>query len=535
MAYLFKSGVAITLSALCVGCTTPYVQSQVAERAAEAKVTLAEEKRSAPSAREDDGLHIRGIPVEYVAPPRGAVTLSVTDQPLIAVISSIAEDANYSAALASGVDARTPISVNLRGMPQLAAIREICFSAGLVAITDRAARTITVAKEGTYTYKLPALVVQALQSRIAMTGGALQSGTTSPGTGSQTTGATGTGSTQGAGAGSAGSGSSSSTSGSSAGSGTMTVSGGSDPNPRQLAEFLRRISGADVEILADQNLVMGRGNAHQLRRLQRFLETMSREALAQVEIEVSIIDVAVSSDIETGIDWSRAIGPNSIFGSATGAISFAAGNTTAGDGGRVAVTGRSIDAVVRALERVTSVREVVRTRVVTHSNQPTIFRNVLRRPFVPSAQTTVTPGQGNVVQSSAAVEYFTEGVIMSVRPSVLDSTRTSIMLMPVISNVTNVQTFNVGKDITLTAPVQPVQDAALNVIGQHNKTLVIAGLRTVIEGDTATGVPGLVRVPGVNWLAGGKNDRASARDLIMLVHSYIVPGPDLDVVVGEAL
>lgn len=519
------------------GCAHEYVTRQLDSRADDAKRSVLNDRTARPTVLESDGLHIRGIPVEYVPPPKGTITLSVNEQPVMQVLASLAEGMNYSTSFATGVDARAPISVSLRGMEQLAALREIAFAAGLVAVVNKASRTVTLAREATYTYRLPGQAIQALQSRYQMSSGGIQgpsSGANGSSTGASGTGSQGGASSSGAYANPSGT-QANSASGSGGNSGAMFISGNFDTHPRQIADFLRTVSGAEVALLQDQGLLMGRGNATQLRRLQQFVETLSRDALTQVEVELSLVDVAVNTDVETGIDWQRVIGPNLAFGSANGSVSVSGGNAAALEGGRIAVTTRSIDAIVRALERTTSVQEVVRPRLTTHNNVATIYRDVTRRPFVPSVQTTVTPGQGNVVQNSATVEYFSEGVSFSMRPSVLDHGRASLMLLPVVSNVTNVQTFQVSKDIALNAPIQPTQDAALSVIGQHGKTLVIAGLRSHRAGDSTSGVPVASRIPGINWLAGGRSDRAAARELVMLVHTRIIPGPELDVVIGEAL
>jgi type II secretory pathway component GspD/PulD (secretin) len=139
------------------------------------------------------------------------------------------------------------------------------------------------------------------------------------------------------------------------------------------------------------------------------------------------------------------------------------------------------------------------------------------------------------VQTSATVEYFQDGVEFTLQPDVIDSHRVSLTLRPTLQNVRDVVEFKVARDITLSAPRQPLEQALVNVIGEHNKTLVIAGLRSTRRADSATGVPGAARVAGLNWLTGGTTDRQQARDLVMLVHTRIIPAPTIALIVGESL
>jgi MSHA biogenesis protein MshL len=531
MTFMFRpysTGKALRLTAALLvmgfvlsGCTSTYTQGTTQSLAARARTTVLEDRAPTPTNLEDDGIHIRAIPIDYTPPPRGSVTLALSEQPVLQVISSLAGHAGYSTAFAPGVDPRTPISVSFKGLEPIAAIREAAFAGGLVAIVDRNARSVTLAREAVFTYRLPAKTIRAFNLRYSMSIGGQGGTSTAAG-----------GSTQA----SAQSGSSSAGVAATASSGTTQFAqSGGEFSPARLLEFLRVSTGTELTMLSDHGFMTARGNAQQLRRLSQFLDAYVRDTLTQVEVELSMVDVAVSSEIETGIDWKRVIGPHGLFGSATGSVSLAGGSTAGLEGGRVAVTTGSIDSIIKALERVTHVQEIVRPRFFTENHKPAIYQSLERRPFVPSAQTTVTPGVGNVIQTSASVEYFQDGMEFSMQPDVIDAHRVSLTLKPTLQNVRDVVEFKVSRDITLSAPRQPLEQALLNVIGQHNKTLVIAGLRSQRRADNATGVPGVTRVPGLNWLTGGTHDRSTSRDLIMLVHTRIIPAPDVDLVVSEAL
>jgi type II secretory pathway component GspD/PulD (secretin) len=525
------AGVLVACSALLTGCATRFTESTATTTALAARQSLQTERRAAPTHREDDGVHVRAIPVEYVPPAIGAVTLALVEQPLAQVIAALAAQAGFAAAFAPHVDARLPVSLNVKNLDPIAALREAAFAAGLVAVVDRTARTVTLAREGLMTFRVPAKAIRAFNLRYSMASGMGASASGSGGTGATSAGG---GTSAGAITSSASQGAGGSSSGSGLGTTQVSQTGG-EFNPARLIDFLRTSSGADIAVLPDHGFLTGRGNATQLRRLNQLLEVFVRDALTQVEVELSMIDVAVASDIETGIDWNRIIGPGGIWSSASGTLSLAGGSTAGLEGGRVAVTTGSINAVIKALERVTQVEEIVRPRFVTENHRPAVYQSLERRPFVPSAQTTVTPGVGNVVQTSATVEYFQDGVEFTLQPDVIDSHRVSLTLRPTLQNVRDVVEFKVARDITLSAPRQPLEQALVNVIGEHNKTLVIAGLRSTRRADSATGVPGAARVAGLNWLTGGTTDRQQARDLVMLVHTRIIPAPTIALIVGESL
>ena len=497
------------------GCAT--MQRHVADVAARSNKSASDitgERQSAVTARSDDGVHIAATAVEYTPPPSGMVTLRASDLPLSAAIGGIAQSSGLSVTYQLGVDPSRPVSIDLRDVDPHAAIREVAYAAGFVAVFDRP-KSVTIAREATLTFRVPSRVMKTMQSRYTISNG-LQP--TAPAPGPQ-----------------AGAGNAAAAVGNT-GTSNVSLSGSSMQDAISLKMFLQAFSGVEASVLTEEGIVAARGNAVQLRRLHGFLDQYVRESLAQVEVELSVIEVTLTSEFSSGIDWKRVIPADSLLGAAMGEVRFRAGPDFATDAFSVRSTSRSIESVVRALEQFTTIHELTRPRVVTMNHAQTLYRASIQKPYLPTASANVTSGgSATTVQSSASVSYSEDGITFAVQAHVLDPHRVELTLVPVLTSTQRIDTFQISRDVTLSAPVQPRQDAHLQVLAEHGKTMVVGGLRASSGVNRVSGIPGAVRVPGLNLIVGGHDDSANAREIVLLLHTRIVAGPRVSTLIGESV
>ena len=485
----------------------------VAARSSKSTSEIADERQGAATARSDDGVHIAATAVEYTPPPSGVVTFRGSDLPLSAAIGGIAQSAGLSVTYQLGVDASRPVSIDLRDMDPRAAIREIAYAAGFVAVFDRP-KGATIAREATLTFRVPSRVMRTMQTRYTISNG---SQSAAPALGAQNVSAN------------------SVSAGPNIGASNVSLSGSSVQDASALKVFLQAFSGVEASVLMEEGIVAARGNAVQLRRLHGFLDQYVRESLAQVEVELSVIEVALASEFSSGIDWKRIIPADSLLGSALGEVRFRAGPDFAADAFSVRSTSRSIESVVRALEQFTTIHELTRPRVVAMNHAQTLYRASVQKPYLPTASANVTSGgSATTVQSSATLSYSEDGITFAVQAHVIDPHRVELTLVPVLTSTQRIDRFQISRDVTLSAPVQPRQDAHLQVLAEHGKTMVIGGLRASSGVNRASGVPGAVRVPGLNLILGGHEDSANAREIVLLLHTRIMAGPRVSTLIGES-
>ncbi|HXN14930.1 MAG TPA: hypothetical protein VN878_01050 [Usitatibacter sp.] len=504
------------LSALCGCATLERLTSDVRQQATKAVASLSAQREASVTVRTEEGLHISAIAVGYEPPARGIVTLGVSQLPLYSVLSAIAQGAGLSVAYQFGVDSLRPVSVDLREVNSESAIREVAYAAGYIAVFERP-KAVTIAREATLTFRVPARVLKTLQTRYTVSNGAASI-------------ATPVGASMAALAGSA------PALAGHASASNVSVSSTSLQDAATLKAFLQALCGAEPSILAEEGIIAAHGNAAQLRRLQAFLDYYVRESLAQVEVELSVVEVTLASEFASGIDWKRVIAADTLWGAALGGVQLRAGPDFAAEAFSVQATSRSIDSVVRALEQFTTINELTRPKVIAMNHAQTIYRASVQRPYLPTASANVTTGGiSTTVQSTASLSYAEEGVTFGVQAHIIDAHRVELTIVPILSTTQRIDTFQISRDVTLSAPVQPRQDAYLQVLAEHGKTMLIGGLRASAGVERVSGIPGAVRVPGLNLVVGGHNDRVNAREVVLLLHARIIPAPRVSTLIGESV
>ena len=514
-----KLPIAAALAALTGCATVDRLARDAQAQSARATTQVAVERYAPATVRSEDGIHISAIPVEYVAPARGMVTLRASDLPLSSAISGIATGAGLSVTYQVGIDPLRPVTVDLRDVDPHTAIRELAYAAGYIAVFDRP-KSVTIAREAALTFRVPARVLKTMHARYTVSNTS-QSNVGAGGAGPSSA-ATGTGAAP--------------IYNSNANTSSVMLTGSSMQDGATLKAFLHGLSGAEPNILAEEGIIAARGNAAQLRRLQSFLDQYVRESLAQVEVELSVVEVTLASTFSSGIDWTRVIPADTAWGSALGSISLRTGPDFAADRFSIQSTSRSIESVVRALEQYTTVNELTRPKVIALNHAQTVYRASVQRPYLPTASSNVTTGgSSNTVSTSASVSYSEDGVTFMVQAHVIDAHRVEVTLVPVLTATQSIERIPLSREVTLSAPIQPRQDAHLQVLAEHGKTMVVGGLRSSSGVGRVSGVPGAVRVPGLNLLLGGHEDAVNAREIVLLLHTKIVPAPKISTLIGESV
>jgi len=524
-------GVALSVAFACLatGCGTarhrdldpsPSVRGETA--------AIVDENRPKTFVKVVDGPYVRAIPVDYSVPASGSVTLAAVALPLREALKEVAASAGYSVSYDARVDPSRPVTVDLRSMEPEAAMREIALAAGYAAVVNRASHAVVVAERATVTYRIPPHLIQHLITQYSVTNSAAGwSGSGAPGAGQVGTNGTTTGSfatvPQAAVPGAV--------------SASFSVNARQDNDAEGFKRFVAAIAGgeATVQVMADSGLVAVRARAPELRRITGFFDGYIRDAGAQVELLVSIVEVSLTNEFQFGIDWSRVVGLRGLLGDgANASIQMANAGSVTAPSLTTSVTTMSSAAVIKALERHTRVRLISQPRLFALNHSPAIIHDGTQIPYLPSVSTTVT-GTAGTTTNSGAVSFALDGVSLAFKPNILDARRVEISVVPILSSVSQFKTFNLGNGAQLTAPTQPVTQSHMQVIVESGKTVIVGGAKSVNDTSEVAGVPGTRDLPFFSKLLNGWNDNKTRKELVLLLHGTIIPAPAYEFVAGESL
>lgn len=515
-----KTIIAAALLSTLAGCATPHLTydgmvGTTRERTTkEVQAVVAMPQRSA-AVREIDEPYVdfKRVAVEQA---RGNITLKTSSGAFGPVLSEVAKQAGYSVVFADNVDVGKKVTVQFNRAFADDVLRNTAFLAGYVAVIDRERRMVTIADTATYTFKLPAGLFSDVSATYNVGGNSASSSS---------------------GSGSGGSGGGASL------QAKFNIGGSEGASGEGTKKLIEDIAGGNAQAtLTKMGFLSVRGNAQALRRVHEFLKKVSNDAMTQVDIEASIVEVSLTKEFRMGIQWSKVIatanGAKGINGAAATNIAGIAqglgnGGTTsdavnalvgasASPGIGAFRLGASTASLIQALSQFSDVKVVSQPRLSPMNNTPATFFDGTQVPYLGSVQQTAASTTGGAPTVSGTASYAIDGLSFSVIPSVVDKDRVQITLIPVLSTVGAFEKFQLGVGSALTVPHQANKQSYMRVLAESGKTLVIGGIRSGLDtSDTTVGTT--------------TGNRSSSKEVVILLRASVVPAPVYDPIIAESI
>ncbi len=233
----------------------------------------------------------------------------------------------------------------------------------------------------------------------------------------------------------------------------------------------------------------------------------------QVLIEAAITEVALTGDLNYGVDWNFIQG-NSTFVSGAGTPAPPAANTA---GFAYFLRSSDISATLRALESRTNIKVISAPKLLVLNNQTAALQVGNQVPIQTQQQQSVGTGNGNIVNS---IEYRDTGVILRVTPRVNAS---GLVLLDISQEVSSVTSLTTGG---IESPTIATRRIATTVAVQDGQVLGLGGLFSDSKSNGSSGLPVLSRIPILGALFGRATATQERRELIILIKPQIVRTPE---------
>ncbi len=253
-----------------------------------------------------------------------------------------------------------------------------------------------------------------------------------------------------------------------------------------------------------------------VRQVEFYIERMRSSLRRQVAIEVKVLEVALTDEERTGVDWSAVA---------------ESGNTdidmdqltTEGLTNPVfnfVVSGSSISGMVEAVEKQGTVKVISTPRITTLNNQKAVVRIVTEEVFF-EAQVE-PPVVTNGVVTEPVIAYVPSiipvGFVLDVTPQVGKDDVITLNVHPTITDIVRVE-MSPNED---SAPVLSVRE--LDTVGKvrDGETLVIAGFISTGFNDQQQGVPLLKDIPILGRLFRRTVKKEIDTEMVMLLTPVIL-------------
>ena len=341
--------------------------------------------------------------------------------------------------------------------------------------------------------------------------------------------------------------------------GAFGVAGGPAPEERQRAICNRRHAESDRSIVVSpqSGIIVVRATQAELRAVDEYLRATRLAVERQVMIEAKIIEVTLSDQFQSGINWAvfgrhaavgqitrPQLGPRTTFESTQGFTvqptdnsvgaalrANAIGQLLTGPAGAVvglAGAGNNFASLVSFLETQGNVQVLSSPRVATINNQKAVLKVGQDELFVTNIQ--VTPATIGSVTTPATVStefapYFS-GIVLDVTPQIDERGMITLHIHPTINDTVQVQrALDLGAAGSVNVPTarNTIRETDTIVRVADGNIVAIGGLMRIETNDVRGGVPGTQGWWGpASVLLNSTNRVREKKELVILLKPTVV-------------
>jgi type II secretory pathway component GspD/PulD (secretin) len=267
--------------------------------------------------------------------------------------------------------------------------------------------------------------------------------------------------------------------------------------------------GSSLVLSPMSGLISITASPDKLAAAERFISEFQSSVLRQVMIQAKIVEVTLSKEYASGLDWSAV--------TRSVALSGDSSLTTRGNTGTVNFTlgggSTQVDALIDALKLQGDVRVLSSEQASALNNQRAIFNVTTDEVFFNVSHNAATPQQVSV------------GVVLDVVPQISADNVLTMNVHPSITHVDRVASVKLADGTTAKAPVLARREGDTVARLRGGETMIIAGLDQSRRDSTTDGVPVLQDLPLLGKAFQHTTASEARTELVVFLTPTIIAGP----------
>ena len=306
--------------------------------------------------------------------------------------------------------------------------------------------------------------------------------------------------------------------------------------------------GRSVVLNPAAGVVVVKATPAELRQVEGYLKAVQVSIERQVMLEAKIVEVSLSKDAQTGINWAGfgklGSGQLTLGSGAPGSIIGNSGNLTGNDGtvaapgvsmapgalGRgfygLAFQAANFAALLNFLQTQGDVQVLSSPRIATMNNQKAVLKVGSDELYVTGvSSSTTSSGNSTVSSPSVTLQPFFSGISLDVTPQIDDAGNVILHVHPTISSVSeknkNIDLGSLGS-FRLPLASSSVNETDSIVRVRDGQIVAIGGLMKVETRDERTGLPVLSDAPFFGGLFRQTSRVQSKRELVIMLKPTVI-------------
>lgn len=271
-----------------------------------------------------------------------------------------------------------------------------------------------------------------------------------------------------------------------------------------------------------------KANGRQHEEIATFLNLIQYRSLQEVMIEATIVEVSLSDNYQTGVDWSAMSGEVSFQQNLLG-INLEDPPTSI-----LTIDGNDVTSTVRMLSQFGDLRVLSSPKIMALNNQAAMLRVVDNTVYfsIDVEPSIVSNGIVTPATYSSTIHTVPVGFVMTVTPQIGDNNQVTLNVRPTISRIVSfVEDPNpilAREGVKNEVPVIQVREMESILKVFSGQIAVLGGLMQDSLEQNTTGVPLISRIPGIRNLFSARDDTTKKTELIIFIRPVIISQPSLN-------
>ena len=281
--------------------------------------------------------------------------------------------------------------------------------------------------------------------------------------------------------------------------------------------------GRSVIVNPEAGIVVVRGYPKDLRSVAQYLDTIQHHMNRQVILEAEILEVTLSDQYKTGINWRALNLTQGNLNPATNLFNTSSSNPpfsvfTSGGGNT------NFQALIDLLETQGTVQVLSSPRVSTVNNQQAVIKVGSDSFFVTNVTSNQSSGTSTTTSSSVTLTPFFSGITLDVTPQISQAGEIVLHVHPAVSKVVDDnKSVNLGAQGTLVLPLakSTVRESDDIVRAKNGQIVVIGGLMSRATDEQSSSMPGASRIPFLGNLFRSTDQKSDKTELVILLRPTV--------------
>lgn len=262
-----------------------------------------------------------------------------------------------------------------------------------------------------------------------------------------------------------------------------------------------------------------------LTRVDAYIEELKKVVYRQISIEAKIVEVTLTGDNSTGIDWSGLLG-GSIDSSVTGIVDFQQANplyyaNKALQAYPFTLATKSFPLIIDAMKEQGHVEVLANPRVSVMNGQPAMISVGKDYKYIESIESSVDDG---IITLSVETNSVVSGLGMSVVATIMNDNEVILHLTPVTSELMEEIEYedigNIGGKVGL--PKIAIREMSSTVRVKSGEMLVVGGLIDSNNEYAENKVAGAGDIPGIKKFFGIAGNVYTKKEMVILLRPVII-------------